>query len=234
MLNEKTAYKDDLMGTSWLGEVVDIEDPQKIGRVKIRVYGKFDNLQVEDIPWAYPGNNLSGGSDSGGGFFSVPKKGAVVSVKFDSGNIYHPEYYFSQKISDEVKTEISDSYENAHVIIYDTVTKGSLKIFFTEKKGLVLDYQSNQIIIQPDKSILIKSDESVNVKCKNLIVDHANSIELGKGATEHVILGDAFMKLFNSHTHIGNLGAPTSTPMKPMTPSEHLSGKGSTPTVKTK
>lgn len=234
MLNDKTAYKDDLIGTSWLGEVVDIDDPQKIGRVKVRVYGKFDQLQVEDIPWAYPGNNLSGGSSTGGGFFSVPKKGAIVSVKFDCGNIYHPEYFFSQKISDEVKAEISDSYENAHVVIYDTVTKGSLKIFFTEKKGLVFDYQSNQIIINPDKSILIKSDETVNIKCKNLVVDHANSIELGKGATEHLILGDSFMSLFNTHTHIGNLGAPTSPPIKPMTPSEHLSGKGSTPTVKTK
>jgi hypothetical protein len=153
MINQDEAYKDNLLSTTWLGEVVDIEDPLKIGRVKINVYGKFDEIPTEDIPWAYPGNNNTGGSATGGGFFSVPKKGAVVSVKFDQGNIYHPEYFFNQKISDDVKTEIEGSYPNAHVIIYDTVTDGKLKIFFTEKKGLMLDYKETQINIKPDKSI---------------------------------------------------------------------------------
>jgi len=38
-----------------------------------------------------------------------------------------------------------------------------------------------------------------------------------------VVLGDTFMKLFNKHTHIGNLGAPTSPPTAaghPMTAKE--------------
>jgi hypothetical protein len=60
------------------------------------------------------------------------------------------------------------------------------------------------------------------VKAKDVIIDHANTIELGKGATEKVILGNKFMTLFNSHTHLGNLGAPTGPPITPMTPT-HLS-----------
>jgi len=28
------------------------------------------------------------------------------------------------------------------------------------------------------------------------------------------------MKLFNQHTHVGNLGAPTSPPIVPMTPAQ--------------
>jgi hypothetical protein len=226
--------RDDLVATTWLGEVVDIEDPQKIGRIKVKVYGKFDELPTEDIPWAYPGNNQTGGSKSGGGFFSVPKLGSIVSVKFDAGNIYHPEYFFVQKISDEVKEEISGSYPNAHVIVYDTITEGSLKIFFTEKKGLMLDYKGTQINIKPDKNIDITTTTDINVKCNNMIVDQATSIELGKGAQELAILGNSFLTLFNSHTHIGNLGAPTSPPTLPMTPVQHLSGKGAIPSVKLK
>jgi hypothetical protein len=255
MINQDNSVKDDLLSTTWIGEVVDIEDPLKIGRVKIKVYGKFDTIPTEDMPWAYPGNNNSGGSPSGGGFFSVPKLGSVVSVKFDNGNIYHPEYFFNQKISDEVKSEIEGSYPNAHVIVFDTVTEGSLKIFFTEQKGLMLDYKETQINVKPDKSIdihtasgkskiellddgklnitnatdiTIKCDTKISItsanettiKCDKLIIDHASTIELGKGATEKVILGDKFMTLFNSHTHIGNVGAPTSPPIKPMTPAE--------------
>jgi hypothetical protein len=157
MINDSNAYKDDLLNTSWMGEVVDVEDPQKIGRIKVKVYGKFDQIPTSDIPWAYPGNSQFSGSASGGSSFSVPKKGSIVSIKFDNGNIYHPEYFFQQKISDEVKSEISSSYNNAHVIVYDTVTSGSLKIFFTESKGLVLDYKSSQINIKPDKSIIVQT-----------------------------------------------------------------------------
>jgi hypothetical protein len=248
----KNLYKDNLEGTVWLGEVMDVADPLFLGRAKVKVYGKFDLIPTEDIPWAYPGNNGTGGSDSGGGFFSVPKVGSIVSIRFDQGNLYHPEYFFNQKISNEAKAEIESSYENAHIIVYDTVTAGSLKIFFTEAKGLMLDYQETQINIKPDKSVLIqtasgdskieilddgtlnmthKSDvnitteKNLNVIAKSsLIIDHATSIELGKGAAEKVILGNTFMSLFNSHTHVGNLGAPTSPPTTPMTPS-HLSQK---------
>jgi hypothetical protein len=240
-------YKDNLDGTVWLGEVMDVADPLFLGRAKVKVFGKFDQIPTEDLPWAYPGNNMTGGSDSGGGFFSVPKVGSIVSIRFDQGNLYHPEYYFIQKISNEVKAEIESSYENAHIIVYDTVTAGSLKIFFTEAKGLMFDYQETQINIKPDKSVLIQTasgdskieilddgtlnvthkndinittDKAVNVKAKEVIIDHASTIELGKGATEKLVLGNKFMSLFNSHTHTGNLGAPTSPPIKPMTPGE--------------
>lgn len=252
---------DDLTDSSWLGEVVDIDDPNKNGRVRVRVYGKFDLIPTEDIPWAHPGNNFTGGSSSGGGFFSVPKLGSIVSVKFDNGNLYHPEYFFNQKISDEAKAEIEESYTNAHIIIYDTVTEGSLKIFFTEEKGMMIDYKESQINIKPDKSIVIKNASGdgeiemldngtlnitqandiniktktdVNVKAKNVIVEHSDTIELGKGASEKLVLGDSFLTLFNQHVHIGNMGAPTSPTIIPMTPVQHLSGKGVKPVVKTK
>jgi hypothetical protein len=243
----KNVYKDNLDGTVWLGEVVDTEDPLFSGRIKIKVFGKFDEIPVEDIPWAYPGNNLTAGSSSGGGFLSVPKLGSIVSVRFDQGNLYHPEYFFNQKISNEVLSEVESSYQNAHIILYDTETSGSVKLFFTEAKGLMLDYQQSQINIKPDKSIVIQSasgnskieilddgkinithtdditlttDKNLNVNAQKVIIDHSNSVELGSGATEKVILGNTFMSLFNSHTHIGNLGAPTGPPIVPMTPTQ--------------
>jgi hypothetical protein len=245
----KNLVSDDLASTSWLGEIVDIKDPQKIGRVKIRVFGKFDLIPIEDIPWAYPANNMTAGSSSGGGFFSVPKLGSIVSVRFDNGNLYHPEYYFIQKISEEAKTEIENSYENAHIIVYDTVTSGGLKIFFTEEKGLMLDYQETRFNIKNDKSVIINTasgnsevelldDGKMNIiqssditikSSTKVIIDQADVIELGEGATERVILGDSFTEFFNNHIHIGNMGAPTSPPSIPSTPILHLSGNGDSP-----
>jgi hypothetical protein len=244
----RNLVNDNLDITPWLGEVVDIEDPLKIGRIRIKVFGKFDEIPTEDIPWAYPANNVTAGSDSGGGFFSVPKLGSIVSVRFDNGNLYHPEYYYVQKISNEVKAEIENSYTNSHVVIYDTVTEGSLKIFFTEEKGLVLNYKDTKINVKPDNSLFIDNPNGDSIELKNdgnitiitskkatvkspaVVIDAADTIELGKGATEKVVLGDSFLKLFNAHTHIGNLGAPTTPPVIPMTLA-HLSQK---PKVTTK
>lgn len=187
---------------NWLGEVVDIADPNKIGRIKIRVFGKFDDLEVEDIPWAYPNTVFTSGGTSGGGFFSVPKLGSIVAVSFDNGNIYHPEYKFIQNISTELKEEIAESYDNAHSLIYDTVTEGGLKVYFTESKGLVFDFKSTIVNLKPDNSITVitesgdssieitndgkltitqkgdievTSDANINIKCKDATVESNNT-----------------------------------------------------------
>lgn len=47
-------------------------------------------------------------------------------------------------------------------------------------------------------------------------------IDLGEGATERVVLGDAFMSLFNSHQHPTSMG-PSGTPIQQMTAAQHLS-----------
>lgn len=195
MINQNNSYKDDLLSTTWIGEVVDIEDPLLIGRIKVNVYGKFDTIPIEDIPWAYPGNNNTGGSSSGGGFFSVPKLGSIVSVKFDNGNLYHPEYFFNQKISEETKAEIEGSYQNAHSIIYDTESNpGPIKLFFTEEKGLMLDYNDSQINIRPDNTVYI---EHANGKVVHI---QKEKISLGKEneSDEPAVLGDKNVDALNA------------------------------------
>ena len=186
--------KDDLRNTSWLGEVVDIEDPQKIGRVKVKVFGKFDELENDAIPWAYPGNNISAGSADGGSFFSVPKKGSIVSIKFDNGNIYYPEYFFNQHLSQDARKEIENSYENAHIIVYDTVTEGALKIFFTEEKGLMLDYNGSQINIRPDNTIYLEHAGGKAIHIQE------NKISIGKESEsdEPAVLGDKNVDALNA------------------------------------
>jgi hypothetical protein len=250
---------DNLVGTFWLGKIVDVEDPNQEGRCRIRIFGKLDArvnpddpnsdylIPDEHLPWAYPNFSSASGSISGSGQFSVPKLGSVVSLYFDNGNIYTPIYLGSVHPSDEVKTEIGNSYQNSHVLIYDTAfgldqdgnngrSGESIKLFFTEERGLVIDYATTQgssiINLKPDNSIEIISVNNTEItckdaiiKCENIIIDHSTSIELGSGASEKLVLGDSFLQFFNQHTHIANLGAPTSPPIVPMTPLQHLSKK---------
>jgi phage baseplate assembly protein V len=67
----------------------------------------------------------------------------------------------------------------------------------------------------------IKRDRILIQTSKKIVLDGPN-IELGSTALEKVLKGETFQSFFNSHTHTGNLGAPTGPPNSPSVPA-HLS-----------
>ncbi|MDR2523401.1 MAG: phage baseplate assembly protein V [Synergistaceae bacterium] len=62
------------------GIVVDNADPEKLGRLKVRVESAYGEQPAENLPWAWP--CFLGGGSSDCGCFYVPEKGAVVWVEF--------------------------------------------------------------------------------------------------------------------------------------------------------
>lgn len=91
-------------------------------------------------------------------------------------------------------------------------------------KEEVLDSSS-----EPHNVVSLVYDKDKNLKIywepsQGLVIETDGPILLGENATEKLVLGDAFMQLFNNHTHIGNLGAPTSPPNPLlMNEAQHLS-----------
>jgi hypothetical protein len=262
----------DYLTKPYLGTIMDPNDPNYEGRCKILVHGVYDGLSTDDLPWANPATKSTYFGTTGSASISIPKKDTLVVVYFNHGDIYSPEYFQIQELAPDLQSQLkadTGDYLNSHYIMWDGDVY--LRIYFTKKTGMMIDYQNSQINIKPDKSIIIQNasrkgivemiddgtmnitqDNNINIKCNavtnltvtkdinvktsaklniestnettikcsKLIVDHAETIELGKGATEHVILGDKFMTLFNSHSHIGNAGAPVSKPITPMTMGE--------------
>ena len=248
----KGLSKKDLIGKIFIGEIVDNNDPEQEGRCKIKVFGMFDGeIDPENIPWAQPFNRkmFAGGEDGGFADISVPKIGTYVRVQFAEGDLMAPEYTSIQVVNPTVKAEIADSYLNSHILAYDIDEE--MKIFYTPGKGLNIFHKNSQIIINPDSSITIEhadtqsiielvggninivAQERVTVTAPNVTIDQTETIELGAGAAEKLVLGDTFLAFFNAHTHIGNMGAPTTPPTVPMQPNTHLSGRGGSPVVKT-
>ena len=210
-----------------LGEIVDINDPLKQGRARVRVFGFFDELAIEDIPWADQISGLSFGSSRGAGNITIPRLGSVVNAQFDGTNYYKLFYEFEKETSPDLLAEISDSYEGAQSLIYDTDAEpGPLKIFYTKKKGLTISLGDAKVQLDTQdggqlRIIIEMGKDQIRMENSKVIIN-SNNIELGEGAVEAVIKGNTFQNYFNSHTHIGNLGAPTSTPVVPSTPN-HLS-----------
>ena len=189
-----------------LGEIVDINDPLKQGRARIRVFGFFDALEIDDIPWAEQVSGLSFSSARGNGNISIPRVGATVNVQFDGSNYYKCFYEFEKESAPALLAEIANSYEGAQSIWYDVEAQNSngntgLKLFFTQGnngKGLVLDFGGSQINFRMDSSTFITSNSGVPGANSIHIKDGNISLGLENESKQPAVLGDHNESALNS------------------------------------
>jgi hypothetical protein len=159
----KGLEKKELVGKIFYGQIVENNDPLQEGRCQIKVFGVFDDIPNEDLPWAYPGSSkvFGGGSDGGFADISIPKKDAIVRVSFIEGDLYSPEWYSIAFLNQAAKDEISESYLNSHVFAYDV--DEDFKIFYTPSKGIEIYLKKSHITINPDSSITIEHADSQSI-----------------------------------------------------------------------
>jgi hypothetical protein len=136
---------------TYLGKVVDNRDPLYQGRARINVFGLFDGIPDDDLPWAEQISGLVFGGTQGGCSMSIPRIGSVVAVEFEAGNYYKMNYHYLKEISRDLQEELKEdnSYEGTQALIYDSEAQpGTLKMIYTRKKGLV--FQLGDATIQLD------------------------------------------------------------------------------------
>lgn len=76
------------------GKVIDTADPKQVGRVRVQIYGYFDDItDTDNIPWAVPILPIFSGAGTGHGWFAVPAVGSEVMCFFEAGDIYQPVYF---------------------------------------------------------------------------------------------------------------------------------------------
>jgi len=88
---------------NYRGIVVDVDDPVKAGRVRVKVHPMMDGIEDETVlPWALPATPIGGGLEDTGSI-CVPEIGSIVWVFFENGEVMNP-VYFASSISrrDEV------------------------------------------------------------------------------------------------------------------------------------
>lgn len=177
---------------TYIGVVEDNEDPKKLGRCRIRVLDIFDEIPVEDIPWASSWKDLNGNE------FNVPEKGKVVTVVFDQGNIYKPEYIFSDHYNVNLEKKLNSlsgsNYTSMKSITFDHKTQ----IYVNDDEGLMIDHKYNNLNILKD---------SINLNLK----DNMSSLNLGDAtAGQQAILGNHWMDWFDEFVDnlLGNQGGP--------------------------
>lgn len=160
----------------YIGEVVDREDPEGLGRVRVRIPGLIDPAS----PWAFPLGTVGGGSDRRG-FFSVPEKGAEVGVLFHQGDVDHPFYLCGHWGKPNGQAEVPEPARNLskeevpQVRAFET---GRFLLVFDDREGkeafLIKDKKSGDqiefdgaamgITIKATAGLVLKADGLVNIE----------------------------------------------------------------------
>ena len=98
------------------GVVEDNDDPEKAGRVRVRIFGihtekinktEIEGIPIDELPWAEPCLPIIEGSISGFGMWGVPLQGAHVMLFFENGNVSNPRYFASMPGIPESKLPLS-------------------------------------------------------------------------------------------------------------------------------
>lgn len=94
----------------YLGQVEKVGDPEKLGRIKVRVpsvYGIQGSvvgaIPVDDLPWALPMGLPAGGSNASGGLSMLPAVGDQVAVQFLDGEPEKPVWQWLAQTQGQAK-----------------------------------------------------------------------------------------------------------------------------------
>jgi hypothetical protein len=100
------------------GLVEDNKDPEKLGRLKVRVphvYGAvsstFGAVTTNDLPWALPVGLPAGGSNASGGISMLPAVGDQVAVQFLDGEPEKPVWQWFMQSQQQASTLHLHQYE---------------------------------------------------------------------------------------------------------------------------
>ncbi len=185
----------------YMGIVEDNYDPNRKGRIKVRVQSLYNVIPTENIPYASPFMDIAGKE------YKVPAVGKIVNVLFLSNDIYDPLYIYAENYNINLENKLSslsnDEYINFVALLFDERTQIS-----ADSEELTIDHFYNKITI---------NKESINHELK----DNTQKLNLGdRSAGQDVVLGnhwfdwfDKFVdKLIQPTSLLGNMSAPVIKP----------------------
>lgn len=255
------------------GIVEDNADPERLGRLRLRV----PSLLGAELVTGWALACVPYGGASGQGQLFIPDRGAGVWVEFEEGDLEFPVWvgtFWSKPQGDSELPRPNDPDGTAQSQAQDPPTRKIIKT----KKGHTLQFEdkddeelvllheaSNRHVIRMDKDGITISDGTnghevtmtasgmtltdgansgntvvmegggVSIQDKNghKVVLGAGGVQIGSdGATEPFVLGTqfltkvaSFLTALSTHTHVGNMGAPTSPPTAPINLDVPLSTK---------
>jgi len=187
----------------WLGIIKQLDDEpshRRTGKCKVEipdVYG--DNIQSQELPWAYPIFPGAINPSAGSGFFLMPKVGSRVCVMFERGEPNSPRWFggWTQKGRVPFPFMFSQGDKFPHIsawrgddgMMIRMVEGERLEIFLGEsgdfdsdgkfvRDGEHKQYETSFILDKKRKKVSFRSKYDIDVRCKGKINIRAPQIRV--------------------------------------------------------
>jgi len=190
LLIDALIEEEQTLDNSYIGRVVDNNDPDKIGRCKIRVFGIFDEVSDEDLPWAIGEQGFVG---SVVGSFIVPPVGCTVSVNFENGDLYFPKY--SRKVIDSSRLPKNATKNYPDTMVFFETDNGTAfeidrsndEVTFVHKSGLKVKF-----VIDGDSGKITGKMEDLDLKINGKTTIEAEAVNVTNNGKTDISLKDDF------------------------------------------
>lgn len=201
---------------NWTGKVIDNFDPLYLGRVKIRVFGYYDDVADAALPWALPESTYLG---SKRGNFIVPKVNTIVRGYFDKGDDQKPIYtalalneenYATTELLEHID-EITE-YPNVMVLMHTdegervTLNRSSGEMNVSHRSGTTLTIAPNGAITVETSIPLTKPGASVKTNMPGANITLAGNFNLKSKFSNINIESDKGTININASTGDINIG----------------------------
>lgn len=201
-MSRRKKVRREIYNNDYIGVVVDVADPKRLGRVRVRVealHGRDTDkefIQSSDLPWLEP--------SSRGNIFGINAVGQVVYVAFEDGDYYKGSYFANEhydiNLQNKLDTLSDNDYQNFTAYNFDN----KHQYYYQPKIGIMFDYMKSNINLRDN------GDIKINLK------DNSSNLFLGtEDASQQSLLGnhwmdwmDKFVNVCMTNFSIGNLGAP--------------------------
>ena len=160
---------------SYIGSVVDNNDPKKLGRVKVQI-SVYGDLPIDSLPWASPYLGAHGNSVEYGGI-NIPELGSQVRVTFPSKDLTAP-YYSGAELNESTRTTFfDDDYPNTYG--YKDSVGNFLRVNKERGTAQVQHSSTTNMQVAPDGSIKVGLAGGAY-----FIFDNGNNFELNIGTLD--------------------------------------------------
>jgi len=191
------------LNKDWIGIVINTNDPTFSGRCKVKVFGLFEDIVNEHLPWAVPIHSTIF-AGNGGGSLSIPKIGQFVRIHFNHSDIYAPEYSCIQNIDTDLIQRIKDDYQGTHVLLYDPIEE--LTVIYQVQGGFQIYHKESFIQITPDTMITLSTpngDSIVQMDGDVINITTKNEVNIAAGSKVEVVADEVIVH-GSQTTKIGN------------------------------
>lgn len=179
---------DDKFYGIYRGIVENNDDPLKAGRIQVRVYPMFQNVESDILPWAVYADALGGGSPDVGGLF-LPEEQSNVFVFFENGDHRYPVYFAGAPSMKDGKPDLPKETRNtnytsnrviktkAGIVVELDDTTNAVRIHFEHPSGTQETMKGNgdrTTVVVGSDSITVDGNQTINVNGSSTMTVQGN------------------------------------------------------------